>query len=59
MKCNTYKEMPAHILGNTGVTVGVFLETINIIDKISNHTSTVNEASGTVGHLKQVSMIRQ
>jgi hypothetical protein len=41
MKCNTYNEISAHILGNTGVTVGVFLETINIIHKISNHTSTV------------------
>jgi len=40
MKCNTYKD---HILGNTGVTVGVFLETINIIHKISNHTSTVTK----------------
>jgi hypothetical protein len=41
MKCNTYKEMPAHILGNTGVRVDVFLESTNIIDKISTHTSTV------------------
>jgi hypothetical protein len=41
MKCNTYKEMLAHILGNTGVKVDIFLETININDKISNHTSTV------------------